>query len=259
MMNVFLLSFYTLWQREVVRFFRQPSRVVSAIAQPFLFWVFVGSGLEASFRPKTLSSEIGYLEFFYPGILLMIILFASIFSNFSVIEDREKGFFQGVLVSPAPRLSLVMAKVIGGATIALIQASIFLILAPFVGIPLSFFKLLKLMAVLFLIGVALAGFGFSIAWRMGSMQGFHAVIMLILFPLWFLSGAFFPMGGLPFFLEWLMKLNPLTYALSTIRIIFYGENVFLLPSLRISLMVTLLFGFVTLFISWYGVIEKRRR
>lgn len=255
----FLLPFYTLWQREVVRFFRQPSRVVSAIAQPFLFWIFVGSGLEASFRPKTLSSEIGYLEFFYPGILLMIILFASIFSNFSVIEDREKGFFQGVLVSPAPRWSLVLAKVMGGATIAFIQVAIFLILAPFVGIPLTFFKLLKLIPVLFLIGIALAGFGFSIAWRMESSQGFHAVIMLILFPLWFLSGAFFPIGELPLFLEWLVKLNPLTYMLSAIRTLFYGENVFLLPSLSFSFIVTLLFGFIMLLISWYGVIEKRRR
>lgn len=255
----FLLAFYTLWQREVVRFFRQPARVVSAIAQPFLFWIFVGSGLEASFRPKTLSSEIGYLEFFYPGILLMIILFASIFSNFSVIEDREKGFFQGVLVSPAPRWSLVLSKVTGGATIALIQASIFLVLAPFIGIPITFFKLLPLILVLFLIGIALAGFGFSIAWRMGSSQGFHAVIMLILFPLWFLSGAFFPIAGLPLFLEWLVRLNPLTYMLSLIRTLFYGENVFLLPSLPFSLVVTLLFGVITLLISWYGVIEKRRR
>jgi len=256
-MSDFLLPFYTLWQREVIRFFRQPSRVVSAILQPLLFWIFVGSGLGASFRPKTLSSEIAYLEFFYPGILLMIILFAAIFSNFSVIEDREKGFFQGVLVTPAPRFSLVMGKVVGGGTIALIQASLFLILAPFAGLSLSVFKLLELILVLFLIGIALSGFGFSIAWRMGSTQGFHAVIMLILFPLWFLSGAFFPMEGLPFFLEWLMKLNPLTYALSAIRTIFYGENVFLLPSFEFSIGVTALFGFVALIVSWHGVVEKR--
>ncbi|MEK7790980.1 MAG: ABC transporter permease [Deltaproteobacteria bacterium] len=258
-MRSFLLSSYTLWKREFVRFLRQPSRLASALLQPLVFWLFVGAGLSPSFKPAGISAGISYLEYFYPGILLMTLLFTSMFSMFSIIEDRERGFLQAVLVSPAPRLSLIFGKVFGGATIGLLEAVVFLFLAPSIGIHLSLFSIFPVLAVLFLIAAVITMFGFSIAWQMDSFQAFHAIMMLILFPLWFLSGAFFPLDGLPKLLEWLTRINPLTYALSALRGVLYEKGTFELPPLCISLLVTISFGLVTFFISWYSTCRKRLR
>lgn len=253
--RAFFLSFYTLWKRELVCFLRQPSRLASALLQPLIFWLFVGGGLSPSFKPAGLSMS--YLEYFYPGILLMTLLFTSMFSMFSIIEDRERGFLQAVLVSPAPRLSLVLGKIFGGATIGLLQVIIFLFLAPLIGIKLSIFSVFSALTILFLIASVITSFGFSIAWQMDSFQAFHAIMMLILFPLWFLSGAFFPLDHLPKLLEWLTRINPLTYALAALRGALYEKGTFELPPLSISLFVTISFGLVTFLISWYSTCRKR--
>lgn len=257
-MKVFL-PMYTLWLREVIRFLRQPNRVFGALGQPILFWVLVGSGFKASFRPMMFHLEIGYMEYFFPGIVLMVLLFTAIFSTFSIIEDRNEGFLQGVLVSPSPRLSIILGKVMGGATMAVIQALLFLILAPFLGFKFHVWMFLELILLLFLIAMSLTSFGFMLAWRMDSIQGFHALMMLILLPMWFLSGAFFPMEGVPFLMKWVMQLNPLMYGLSAVRRILYGSftDVGELPSLEFSMGVTVLFGFVTILISWFLVSTKK--
>jgi ABC-2 type transport system permease protein len=254
-MKSFFLSSYTLWKREFVCFLRQPSRLASALLQPLIFWLFVGGGLSPSFKPAGMN--ISYLEYFYPGILLMTLLFTSMFSMFSIIEDRERGFLQAVLVSPAPRVSLVLGKIFGGGVIGLFQATIFLFFAPLIGIKLSIFSILSTFAILFLIASVITSFGFSIAWQMDSFQAFHAIMMLILFPLWFLSGAFFPLDHLPKLLEWLTRINPLTYALSLLRGALYEKGTFELPSFCISLFVTISFGLVTFLISWHSTCRKR--
>ena len=253
-MTVFL-PFYTLWLREMVRFIRQKNRVFGALGQPLLFWLLFGSGFSASFRPS-LSVEMGYLEYFFPGILTMILLFTAIFSSFSIIEDRKEGFLQAILVSPAPRLSIVLGKVSGGATIALLQALLFLCLAPLAHIQLTFWSVAALILALWFLGLSLSAFGFCLAWRMDSVQGFHAIMMLILMPLLFLSGAFFPSTGLPLILKSLMAINPLTYGLSLIRHILYwnSPDLFLeLPSLTLSLGILGVFSAVVLLISWMWV------
>lgn len=234
-----LLPIFTLWQRELQRFFRQPSRVAGAIGSPLVFWVLIGVGLSSSFKlpggPAATGSPSGalsgtlsgalpgsgpgidFLRYFYPGTVALVLLFAAIFSTISVIEDRREGFLQGVLAAPVPRSALAAGKVLGGATLAWIQGLIFLPLAFFAGIRMSFGAVLAAATAMALLSVALTALGFAFAWRVDSTQGFHAVMNLVLVPLWLLSGALFPLSGGPPWLVWVMRANPLTYGVAALR------------------------------------------
>ena len=218
-----LLAAATLWHREIVRFHRQPARVLGAVGMPLLFWALIGSGLSSSFRLPGGPEDLDYLEYFFPGTIVMLILFAAIFSTFSVIDDRNEGFLQGVLVAPVRRSALVAGKVLGGATLAWIQGMLFLLLAPVAGIHLTLRSALGVAVVVAVMAIALTAFGFAFAWRMNSTQGFHAVMNLVLMPMWFLSGAIFPLSGAPTWLEWVMRLNPLTYGTAALRQVLYGD------------------------------------
>ena len=213
-MSAAILCAATLWQRELVRFYRQPSRVVGALASPLMFWLLLGSGIGTSFRSGKTSS---YLAYFFPGTLLMILFFTAIFSTISIIEDRREGFLQSVLVAPVPRFSVVLGKVLGGSTLALIQAALFLLLAPFAGAHPGIAGWLRAIPVLFLNGFLLTCLGFIVAWRFQSIQGFHAVMNLFLMPLWILSGALFPPEGASIWIRTIMKFNPLSYGLDALR------------------------------------------
>ena len=212
------LAAFTLWQRELQRFFRQPSRVAGAIGTPLVFWLFMGSGLAGSFRlPGAGGQGVSYLQFFFPGTIALVLLFAAIFSTISVIEDRHEGFLQAVLVSPVPRGAIVAGKVLGGATLAWLQGVLFLFLAPLAGIPLSLRSFLEAAGVLALLAVSLTAIGFGFAWKVDSVQGFHAVMNVVLLPMWLLSGSFFPLAGAPLWLGLLMRINPLTYGITALR------------------------------------------
>ncbi len=252
-MKKFLLPLYTLWFREVIRFLRQRNRVMGAIVQPLLFWLLLGFGFRSTFQYQATSGQVTYMQYFFPGILNLVLLFTALFATFSLIEDKKEGFLQGVLVAPVSRLSIVLGKITGGASIAVFQALLFLILAPLIGLKLDISQLIFMILVLSLIATSLTSFGFCIAWRMDSIQGFHAIMMLILMPMWFLSGAFFPETGLPYALKIIMKLNPLTYAVALIRHVFYlGQSQLSdLPSLSLSLIVVILFGALTLLLSTF--------
>jgi len=240
-----LLTVYTLWQRELVRFYRQPSRVAGALGTPFIFWLLIGSGIGSSF------SRENYLVYFFPGTILMILLFTAIFSTISLIEDRHQGFLQSVLVAPVPRESLVLGKILGGSTLAFLQGVIFLSLAPLMGISVNPQAWLGMAFVIFINAFALTGLGFIVAWRLRSIQGFHAIMNLFLMPLWFLSGALFPPEGAPAWLRLLMKANPLTYGLAALRrMIFQGnQNFGELPDLNVSLLICLCFGLAMFFLA----------
>lgn len=207
--------------REFVRFIRQPQRVVGTVAQPILFWVFLGAGFTGSFRMPG-AEEVSYLEYFYPGVMLMMVLFASIFSSITIIEDRDAGFLQGVLVAPVSRLSIVLGKVAGGSLIALAQVAILLLAVPFLGLHLSLGGLALLAAALVVTSIGFAALGFLLAWGMRSTSGFHAVMMVFLMPLWMLSGALFPIDNVPGWLYLPMVLNPVSHALVLLRAPFYG-------------------------------------
>lgn len=217
-----LLAAATLWRRELVRFFRQPSRIAGAVGSPLLFWILIGSGLSGSFRLPGGSAGVSFLEYFFPGTVVLVLLFAAIFSTISVIEDRQQGFLQGVLVAPVPRGAVVAGKVLGGATIAWFQGLVFLALAPLSGIRLTLLSALAAAGIMALLSIALTSIGFAFAWRVDSVQGFHAVMNLLLVPMWLLSGAFFPLSGVPRWLGALMRVNPLTYGVAALRGTLYG-------------------------------------
>lgn len=212
-----LLPVTTIWKREIIRFYRQRSRLFSAIAQPLIFWILIGSGLSASFQPSGVSGKHGYIEYFYPGIIVLVLLFTAIFATISVVNERREGFLQGVLVAPVARWGIVLGQAFGGTTIAFLQGLLLLCLAPFIGIRFGFTSLLFTFGVMILLAFGLTNLGLLIAWRMDSTQGFHAIMNLILIPIWLLSGAFFPSTGAPNWLAWVMKLNPLTYGVAAFR------------------------------------------
>lgn len=216
-----MTGLWSLWRRELVRFFRQPSRVAGAAGSPLLFWLFIGSGLSGSFRLPG-AEGLDYLEYFFPGTVTLVVLFAAIFSTISIIEDRREGFLQGVLAAPVPRAAIVAGKVLGGATLAWLQGAAFLLLAPLAGLHLSVASLLEAAGVLALLAVALTAIGFACAWSVDSVQGFHAIMNLLLVPLWLLSGAVFPLTGAPAWLAALMRIDPLTYGVAALRWTFYG-------------------------------------
>jgi ABC-2 type transport system permease protein len=218
------LPAYTLWWREIVRFYRQRTRVIGVIASPLLFWLVIGSGFGTSFRSGDAAGQQHYLDYFYPGALIMIVLFTSIFTMMSVIEDRKEGFLLSVMVAPVPRSAIVLGKVLGGTTLSAIQGLIFLIFAPLVGVHFSFGDFLLVVLVVFLVSFALTALGFAIAWPMDSTQAFHAIINLFLIPLWLLSGALFPLSGASGWLRILMRINPLTYGVEALRTLLYPAS-----------------------------------
>ncbi len=219
-----LLPAYTLWLREIVRFYRQRARVVGVIASPLLFWVVIGSGFGTSFRSGDAAGQQHYLDYFYPGALIMIVLFTSIFTMMSVIEDRKAGFLLSVLVAPVPRSAIVLGKVLGGTTLSAIQGLIFLAFAPLVGIHLTVGSFLLVVLTVFLVSFALTALGFAIAWPMDSNQAFHAIINLFLIPMWLLSGALFPLSGASGWLRAVMWANPLTYGVEALRLLLYPDG-----------------------------------
>jgi ABC-2 type transport system permease protein len=227
-----LLPAFTLWWREIVRFYRQKSRVVGVLASPLVFWVVIGSGFGTSFKSGTGQPQQHYMDYFYPGALIMIVLFTSIFTMMSVIEDRKEGFLLSVLVAPVPRSAIVLGKVLGGTTLSAIQGMIFLVFAPFAGIHLEVVQVLLVGVVVFLVSFALTALGFAIAWPMDSTQAFHGIINLFLVPLWLLSGALFPMTGASGWIRALMYINPLTYGVEALRSLLYPsiETTFALSS-----------------------------
>src|SRR5262249_16321862 len=206
-----LLAVATLWQREVVRFLRQRSRIIGALATPIVFWVLLGSGVGRSFRAAGQPESHGFLQYFFPGTLAMILLFSAIFSTISIIEDRAAGFLQRVLLAPIPPSALVLGNVLGGPTLAMFQAVILLLAAPFVGFHLAPAGWLATIAVMVLLAFALTCLGFFVAWSLGTAQGFHAIMNLVLVPMWMLSGAIFPPSGAPIWLRAIIWINPVTY------------------------------------------------
>ncbi|MBV9624428.1 MAG: ABC transporter permease, partial [Acidobacteria bacterium] len=158
-----LLPAFTLWWREVVRFYRQRARVVGVIASPVLFWFVIGSGFGTSFRAGNSGMGQHYLEYFYPGALIMIVLFTSIFTMMSVIEDRQEGFLLSVLVAPVSRSAIVLGKVMGGTTLSALQGLIFLLFAPLVGVEIGLARFALIVLTVFLVSFSLTALGFAIA------------------------------------------------------------------------------------------------
>ncbi|MCA9054503.1 MAG: ABC transporter permease, partial [Planctomycetaceae bacterium] len=191
------LPVWSLTQREIVRFLRQRSRLTGALLQPVIFWVLFGTGLSGSFRMPGADQGASYQAYFLPGVAAMIVMFTAIFSAISIIQDRNEGFLQGVLASPASRTAIVLGKLSGGSFLAVFQGVLFIGVAPLltyiglapeIALPAGPLAWCGIVGALSLIAVSLCGLGYAFAWRLDSVQGFHAIMSVLLFPMWLLSG-----------------------------------------------------------------------
>jgi ABC-2 type transport system permease protein len=231
------LPTWALWKREMVRFVRERGRLSGALLTPLVFWALLGAGFGASFRGSAAATGGSYLQFFFPGALALMAMFTAIFSAMSVITDRDAGFLQGVLASPAPRLAIVLGRLLSGATLAAFQGAIMIVVAWAAGVTFEPGRALAALALLAILAFWVTGLGFVIAWRFDSPQGFHAIVNLLLMPLWLLSGAIFPASGAATWLRWPMLANPMTYGVSAVQASLTGHSDG--PSLAASIVVTL--------------------
>ena len=239
-----LLAVETLWRRELVRFWRQKSRVLGVVASPLVFWLLIGYGSNDLAR-------------FYSGALVLTVMFSAIFSTITIIEDRREGFLLSMLVSPAPRTSMVLGKILGSATLAWIQGMIFLCFAPLAGVRIAPLELVWVAAAIFLVSFTLTGMGFVIAWRMDSTAGFHAIMNLLLVPMWMVSGALFPFATAHGAIRAIMRVNPLTYSVALLNHTLGLPNA--APGALSSLVVTAAFGVGLLLVSGFMAAQKSTR
>ena len=215
-----LRGVYIVWYRDVLRYWRDRTRIAAALGQPILYLFIFGTGLSSAFavgRGVGADVEVDYVRFMFPGVLAMTVIFTSVFSAMSIVWDREFGFLREVLVAPISRTSVAVGKALGGSTVACFQAGIVLLLGPLVGVPLTATLLVSIVPLLFLLAFCLSCLGIAIASRMRTMEGFQVLMNFFLMPLIFLSGAFFPLNGLPTWLEVLTRLDPAAYGVDPIR------------------------------------------
>ncbi len=208
--------------REIIRFWRDKPRIISTAFQPIMFLVVFGFG----FRQILSRSSFGldFIQFVYPGIIAMNVMGIAFFSSISTVWDREFGFLKEILVAPVSRVSIVIGKIAGAATVATLQALILLVLAPFIGVYLNFTIVFHLVAFMILLSFAIAGLGLLIASLMTTTESFSVVMQVLFFPMFFLSGAFFPLTQVPLWMEWLSKLDPLTYGVDAFRQVILGQG-----------------------------------
>lgn len=226
-----LTGIYTIWLREVRKFWRDKPRIIGATVQPALFLLLlgtgIGQGIPHAFGVETSSREFApgvpdYLTFIYPGIIAMTLLFTSVFSAISIIWDREIGFLKEVMVAPISRAAVSVGKTLGGSTVAMLQGCLMLLFAPFLDVHLSWAAAAALLPLLLYISFSLTAMGIAAASRMRSMQGFTVIMNFLTLPMFFLSGAMFPVDGLPRWMTVLVTLNPLTYGVDALRSVVIG-------------------------------------
>jgi len=225
---------YIIWYRDVLRYWRDRVRLVSSFGQPLLFLIVFGSGLTASLGAG-LTKELGdvsYVRFLFPGIVAMAVLFTAVFSAISIVWDREFGFLREVMVAPISRAAVVLGKALGGSTVAMFQGAILLILAPILGVSLDPLLVLKLLGLMFLTALALTSMGILIAARLQSMEAFQMIMNFLIMPMFFLSGAFFPLRGLPVWMTVITRFDPVAYGVDPMRRLLLGAD--LAPGIRLA-------------------------
>jgi ABC-2 type transport system permease protein len=218
-----LTVIYIIWLREAKLAARERARIIATVAQPLIYLGILGRGITSGMH-LTSAGNIDYIKFMYPGVIGMSILFTSIFSAISIIWDREFGFLKEVLVAPVPRWAVAIGKSFGGATVALVQVAILIAIAPLVGIALSPVIVIEMLLLGFLMSVAVTSLGIVVASRMQSMQSFQMVMNFLVMPLYFLSGAMFPMASAPRWMKALMTVDPLTYGVDAIRNVVFSNT-----------------------------------
>jgi ABC-2 type transport system permease protein len=218
------VAIYVLWLRELKRLFRAKSRLIGTLLMPIFFLGFLGMGFKRSSIPGV-PSNMAYSAFLTPGILGMSILFSSTFAGLSVIWDREFGFLKEIMVAPVSRVSIVLGRIAGGITTSLFQALVILLVSILAGFrPYAWPMLLAGLLVMVLISMTFIGLGLSFASRMRDMQGFNLVMNFVIFPMFFLSGALFPLNSFPGWVRTVSRFDPLTYGVDGLRAALLGES-----------------------------------
>ncbi|TLS36533.1 ABC transporter permease [Pseudalkalibacillus caeni] len=227
-----------IWQRDVIKFFRDRPRLIGSFAMPFMFLILFGSGMSGAMSAMLGGSnqagplaDFDFVEFMFPGIIGMTVFNTAIFSALSVVQDKEFGYMREILVSPISRVSIAIGKVLGGSTVAVFQGLMMLIFVPFIGVSLSFGMVLELIPVMFLVAFTISSLGLLISSSLKTTQSFQMVIQVLIFPMLFLSGALFPLNGMPSWMNFIVKINPLTYSVDMFKkVILQPEQ--MAPALR---------------------------
>ncbi len=226
-MNRNISVIYVLWLRAMKRFIRSPSQIIGSVAMPILFLLFLDAGFSSLGKFLGLPAGISYLDFLVPGIIGMSMLFAATTSGIFLLWDKQFGFLKEVMVAPVQRVSIVIGRVLGGLTTALIQSTLLIIISLFIGFSIpTILSILEAYGFMFLIGVIFICLGLIIASFMKDMQGFGLILNLLIFPLFFLSGAIYPITALPSIVKYITYLNPLTYGVDGMRSVLIGISVF---------------------------------
>jgi ABC-2 type transport system permease protein len=241
-----LTAIYFMWKRELIRFYRSKSRIAGSLGMPFFFLAILGTGLNGALNMPGLQGN--YLEFIAPGILAMVLLFGSIFAGIIVIMDRQFGFLKETLVAPVSRTSLVIGKALGGASTAVIQGVLMLVIALLLGVQINLAGLPLAIALMLFISTAFVALGIAIASRMEDMHGFQLVSNFLVMPMFFLSGALFPLFSAPKIVQYVSMVNPLTYAVESLRFVLVGQST--MP-IMLSLGVLVLFFLLCAFAAVY--------
>jgi ABC-2 type transport system permease protein len=265
-----------IWYREILRYIRDWTRVITSLMQPLMFLFIFGAGLSGSlnFASSQLpaGAQLDFQTFLFPGVLSMTVLFTAIFSAVSIVWDREFGFLREVLVAPISRTSVVLGKAFGGSTIAMLQGTIMLIFAPLIGVKLSVGLVVILMLEMLLLAFTLTSLGIVIASRMKSMEGFQMIMQFLLMPMFFLSGVLFPLRNLPGWLSFLTKLDPVTYGVAPLRqavLSTFGLPTFVMDQLGVNvtlfgqtltaateLLIVAVLGLI--FVTWAAIMFSRQ-
>ncbi|MBI5370172.1 ABC transporter permease [Candidatus Uhrbacteria bacterium] len=214
-MSIFLQTILTIWHRELIRYVRDRTRILTTFIQPLMFLAIFGVGLQSAFA--TQNSGFDFVQFMFPGIIAMNVMGVAFFSTVSTVWDREFGFLKEILVAPVPRSAIALGKTLGATSIASIQALILLALAPFLHLKIFFFQLPALLGVMLLLAFAISGLGLLISSRMRTTESFGLLMQVLVFPMFFLSGAFFPLTSVPSWMSVLAHINPLTYGVDGMR------------------------------------------
>lgn len=219
-----LKAAYTVWSRDVIRFSRNRARIIASLGQPVLFLFVFGAGLSPAMAPLG-GGTLNFEQFMFPGILAMAVLFTAIFSAVSIVWDREFGFLKEVMVAPVSRVAVALGKLAGGSTVALFQGTLVLLFAPLLGIKLTVGQIVGLLGLMLLMAAMMSALGILIAARQRSMEGFQVIMNFLMLPMFFLSGAFFPLEGVPVWMELLSRVNPVTYGVDPLRQVALRESV----------------------------------
>lgn len=216
-------TIYILWLRQIKRYLRSKSRIIASLGQPLLFLVAMGFGFGPIFQK---AGQGDYIQFLAPGIIAMTILFTSTFSGIEVVFDRQFGFLKETLVAPVSRFSIMFGRTLGGATVAVIQGIIILLLSLLVGFRPHLLGIIVAFPIMFLVAMLFTAFGTAIASKMNDMHGFQLIMNFLVMPLFFLSGAFFPLNDLPKALSIITRIDPLTYGVDGLRAALAGSSHF---------------------------------